>query len=199
MEKKALEVLILVCILLVGSNLMLIKCTHEARQDKQRLLKDYQAANTTLYYYKTKNGELAAKSNVLQLKYNEAVQVYPKILDEIKNLDIKPRLVTNYSETVVKQEKQIIARVKDSVILDTVKIRTFTYHDRFYDVQGKERNDTLNLQINSKDSIIQVIYKGKRYKPWAWIFSKRRLEQVITSKNPSNHIIYNQTINITKK
>jgi hypothetical protein len=79
----------------------------------------------------------------------------------------------------------------------------FLYY-RFVKISGILIGEEQHLKISSTDTITQVIYwgdrlnkKGKKVPGW-WIFSRRRLEQAITCKNPSNKIIYSKTILITK-
>jgi hypothetical protein len=171
---------------------------HE-RKEKTRLQQSFEAANTTIRYYKARNGLLAAQTTTLQLRYDELKQVYPKVIDEIKNLDIKPRHVTQYSETVVKSEKEIVTHIRDSTIRDTVRAKVFTYRDSFYTVKGIAVGDTQRVKISSVDSLIQVVYKGERYHPWLWIFSRRKLQQAVASKNPNNTILYSRTIQLVKR
>ena len=175
------------------------KLYFKEKKEKDRLQKSFAAANETIRYYKAKNGQLVAQTTTLQLRYDELKQIFPKVIDEIKNLDIKPRHVTGYSETVVKQEKEIVTKLKDSLVCDTIHAKIFNYQDSFYTVKGIAIGDTQRVHITSKDSIIQLAYKGKRYHPWLWIFSRRKLEQVITCKNPSSTILYNRTILISRK
>jgi hypothetical protein len=45
----------------------------------------------------------------------------------------------------------------------------------------------------------EVVYKGERIHPWIWFFSRRKLEQMITAKNPNSTILYNRTIQLSKR
>ena len=72
----------------------------------------------------------------------------------------------------------------------------FNYHDEFYTMSGIAVGDTQKVNIQSRDSLIQVVYRGKRYKPWLWIFSRRRLEQVVGSKNKNCRVEYSKTIKV---
>ena len=58
----------------------------------------------------------------------------------------------------------------------------------FYNIEGIAIGSTQNVSIQSTDSLMQVVYKGKRKKPYLWFFSKRQLEQVITNKNPNSKL-----------
>jgi hypothetical protein len=169
------------------------------RKEKTRLQNSFAAAETSLSYYKAKNGELVAKSSALELRFHEMEQIYPQVVAELKNLGIKPRHVNTFTETVVKNEKEIVTHIKDSTVMDTVRARVFNYRDSFYTVEGIAIHDTERVHITSRDSIIQVVYKAKRYRPWLWILSRRKLEQVITFKNPNSTVLYNRTIQLSRR
>jgi len=167
-------------------------------KDKVRMENSFKAANMQIEYYKAKNGQLVAKTDVIQLKYSELKNTFPEIIAEIRNLKINPRQITNYSETVIHQDKDITTLLRDSVIYDTVPVRIFNYKDEFYTVSGIAIGDTQKVHIESKDSLIQVVYKGERYKPWLWIFSKRKLQQLVSCKNPNTKIVFNKNVEIYK-
>lgn len=169
------------------------------RKDKNRIEKNFEIAETSVKIYRLKNGQLASQNQVMRLHYDELVAIYPKILEEVKNIEIRPKYLTHYSETIVNQEKEIRTNLRDSIILDTVRARVFDYRDKFYQVKGIAIGDSQRVVIHSRDSLIQVIYRGKRLHPWFWFLSKRQTQQVITCKNPSNTILYNKTIQIIKK
>jgi YD repeat-containing protein len=197
MKEKALSGFIFFFICFVGFEYA--KMYYKEKRERERIAESFQASQQTLTYYRTQNGQLVAKNQTLQLRYNEVEQIFPKVLDEIRNLDIKPKHVTQYSETVVMQEKEIITKLRDSLICDTIHARVFNYQDSFYSVKGIAIGDSQKVHITSLDSLVQVVYKGKRIHPWMWFLSRRRLEQVITSKNPNSTILYNKTIQIVRK
>jgi len=171
---------------------------YKEHKETQRLSQSLVASNETLRFYKAQNGLMVAKSNTMQLKYDELKNAFPEILNEIRNLKINPKTVNSYTETVIKQEKQIITKLRDSIVRDTIKARVFNYQDAFYSVNGFAIGDSQTVNIRSTDSLIQVVYKGERYHPWLWILSRRKLQQSICSKNPNSKIIFNKTIEISK-
>jgi DNA topoisomerase IB len=177
-----------------GTAFYFIRLYLNERNDKNQLEKSFAAANQQIKYYTTRDGQLAAKVDAMQLRYNEAKDIYPEIIAEIRNLKINPRSVNNYSETVIHQDKEIVTALYDSVIYDTIPVRVFNYHDEFYTVLGIAIGDTQKVHIESRDSIIQVVFKGERYKPWLWIFSRRKLQQVVRCKNPCDNIEYSRYI-----
>jgi hypothetical protein len=197
MKEKALSTFIFLFVCFVGFEYA--KMYYSEKRERERITESFKASEQKLTYYRTQNGQLAAKNQTLQLRYNEVEQIFPKVLDEIRNLNIKPRHVTEYSETVIKQEKEIVTKLRDSLICDTIHARVFNYRDSFYTVKGIAVGDSQKVQISSLDSLVQVVYKGERVRPWLWIFSRRKLEQVISSKNPNSTILYNKTIQLIKK
>lgn len=166
------------------------------RKEKNRLEDSWTAANQQIEYYKAKNGTLVAKTDALQLKYSELKDIYPEIIAEIRNLKLTPKRTEHYSETVIHEQKDIVTTLRDSLIYDTVPARVFKYQDEFYTVNGIAIGDTQKVHIESRDSIIQVVYKGDRRKPWLWIFSRRKLQQVVSCKNPNSAIIYSRQIEV---
>ena len=172
------------------------KMYFKAVNDKNRIKQSWNASRQEIAYYKAKNGDLVAKNDVLQLKYNELKDIYPEIISELRNLKLNPRRVEHFSETVIQQQKDIITTLKDSLIYDTVPVRIFNYHDEFYTIKGLSIGDTQKVHIESRDSLIQVVFKGERCKPWLWIFSKRKLQQVVSCKNPDSKILFSKVIEI---
>ena len=199
--KKTNETLVFVTCLMLLFGFMAMqfgKMYYNERKEKNRLENYWASANQQIKYYKAKNGELVAKTDVLQLKFSELKNIYPEIIAEIRNLKINPRLVNSYSETVIHEQKDIVTTLRDSLIYDTIPVRVFNYKDEFYIVNGIAIGDTQKVHIESRDSLIQVVYKGERYRPWLWVFSRRKLEQVVGCKNPNCRIEYSRFIALDK-
>jgi hypothetical protein len=196
MRYKVTITFIAVCLLFLTVGL--IEQLSVSTKNYTRLEESYSASQNKLINFRTLNGKQASKIKVLQLRNSELEAIYPKILNEVRNLNIKPRMVNNYTETVIHHQKEVVTNLKDSIVFDTLLERKFDYSDTYYSVEGKIQNDSIHFNINSTDSLIQVVYHGKRKHPWLWIFSSRELEQAIYSKNPNSTIIYSKTISIVK-
>ena len=186
------------CLILIASNTLFISYLINSKKDVKRLENSFSIANSSAEYYKGLNGKMAAKVEILELKHTELKKIFPQILTEIENLKIKSKRVNQYSETVIHQDKEIIRELRDSLVYDTIKVKTFDYQDDYYKVTGNITPDTIRMNIHSSDSLIQVIYKGQRINPKLWIFSKRQLEQVVSCKNPNSTIQYSRYIQIEK-
>ena len=191
-------ILLSLFIALSVSNIWVIKKLHSSQQNYKRIKESFVNSESDLRIYKTLNGELAAKVDVLELRNNEIKNIYPHILSELKNLNLNIRLAKQFSETVIEHRIEIYKELRDTIIGDSNKVKAFSYNNDFYDVNAIIQRDSIKMQINSRDSLIQVVYRGKRKNPWLWFFSKRKLEQLIYSKNPNSHIQYSKVIEIQK-
>jgi hypothetical protein len=105
---------------------------------------------------------------------------------------------TQFTTTVVETKTNVITTLRDSLILDTIKVRIFNYQDQWYQIQGISEKDTQRLVIKSMDTLTQVLFYGERQKPWLWFFSPRKLQQRVSVTNPNATIKYSQTIQIQK-
>ena len=147
----------------------------------------------------TKSGQLAAENEVMQLRLKELGTLYPRLLDEIKNLQINPKAAQSVAATSYYTEKRFTTRLRDSVVHDTIRVKVFNYKDAWYDISGVAHDSTQEVSVNSRDTLVQVVFKGKREKPWLWIFSPRKVMQRVSLKNPNAHITYSEFIQIQRK
>lgn len=79
---------------------------------------------------------------------------------------------------------------------DSVAVKVFRYKDMYWNIEGVALSDSQLLRVSMCDTLIQVVHRGKREKPWLWIFSKRRLEQTVRLGNPNAQIKYSRVINV---
>jgi hypothetical protein len=147
----------------------------------------------------TEDGKLAAQTAVMNLRLRELTALYPRLVSEIRNLDVRPERTVQVTNHYTENEKLITTLVRDSIIHDTIQVRVFHYQDGYYTVEGMLEGDTQRVQINSRDTLTQVVFRGKREKPWLWIFSPRPLQQRVAWKNPNAKIEYSQLIQLDKQ
>jgi hypothetical protein len=158
------------------------------------------------------NGRIASQTGVLELRQKELTDLFPELRKEIGMMKVKMGNVSAVSTVSFEQQKEIIAQLRDSVswvsqtgtgiagsepVKDTLRYNVFSYHDEFYDVSGIAHEGQQLVNINSRDTMTQVVY-SKRKNPWLWIFSPKVLEQRVYFKNPNAHIHYSRTINIQR-
>ena len=186
-------------IFLLGVAIFLFRNNKLLLADNERLSSNMQNMGAELSFVKTQSGKLAAQTDVLLLRTDELKSLFPNQIKSIQDLGVKINRATQVSRTVVETQKNIISLLRDSVIHDTIKVKTFSYSDQWYRISGIAQGDSQQLQIYSTDTLTQVVFKGERIKPWLWIFSHRKLQQRVSVSNPNSVIKYSQFIQIQKR
>jgi len=189
-------------ILLAGTLVLLVwmvwSNNQNLREENQRLEGNVRSLSIGLKQIQLENGAIAGQSEVLTLRIQELKTLFPLQFKAILEAGVKPERAQQVSTTIIETQKQIVTTIRDSLIHDTIRVKVFSYSDPWYTIQGQALGDTQRVQIHSRDSLIQVVFKGERTKPWLWIFSPRRIQQRMFSSNPNSIIKYSQTINIQK-
>ena len=189
-------IIVFFLVMLLASGYIVRSCNQKATID--RLEQTNEGLTKKFSYYEAKNGILAAKTQVLQYTISEYKKIYPEGLKELNNLRIKPKRLVQISEVATKTENFITAKWNDSIIKDSTKIYFFEYTDNWISASGITDKDSVSITLNSIDTLVQVVYWGKRRNPYLWFFSPRKLEQIILCKNPRSKIYYDRIIQITK-
>ena len=157
-----------------------------------------QTLTASLDFVRAQNGTLAAQTNVLLLRTNELKTLFPVQAKSITDLGVKISRATQVSSTVIESQKNIVTLVRDSIIHDTIHVKVFEYADKWYHIKGINQGDSQRLQIQTTDTLTQVVFQGEREKPWLWIFSPRKLQQRVSVSNPNATIKYSSVIHIQK-
>ena len=185
-------------LVLLGAIVLLYKSNQRLHADNKRLSSNIKTLGAELVLVKTKSGKLAAQTDLLVLQTSELKKLFPKEFKQIESLGVGVSKTTQFTTAVVETKTNVITTLRDSLILDTIKVRVFNYQDQWYQIQGISEKDTQRLVITSTDTLTQVVYRGERLKPWLWVFSPRKIQQRVSVSNPNATIKYSQTIQIQK-
>ncbi len=197
LANKRLQQIVLL-LLVVSAVLVLWNSNQRLELETARMGSNLQTLTASLDFVRTQNGTLAAQTNVLILRTNELTQLFPAQAKSITNLGVKISRATQVSNTVIESEKNIVTMIRDSIVHDTVRVKVFSYRDQWYRVTGISDDNSQRLQIQTTDTLTQVVFKGEREKPWLWIFSPRKLQQRVSVSNPNATIKYSSLIQIQK-
>ena len=185
-------------VFLVCAVLVLWNTNQRLELEAARMSSNLQTLTASLDFVRTQNGTLAAQTNVILLRTNELKTLFPVQAKSITDLGVKISRATQVSSTVIESEKNIVTLIRDSIVHDTVRVKVFSYRDQWYQVAGISDNKSQQLQIQTTDTLTQVVFKGEREKPWLWIFSPRKLQQRVSVSNPNATIKYSSLIQIQK-
>lgn len=198
MRIRVLLISILANVLLVTLLVTAVRWGVSSRKDYKNILSVNQALHEDL---KTLEGETSSRisqSKVLQLKLSELQKVVPELHAQIKALKVRPSRTESIAETGISSNIQIKTILRDSVVYDTVPVRHFSYADDYFRIDGYAMEDTQHLNITYRDTLVQAVYRGRRKRPWLWVFSPRQLEQKVSLKCPTSHINYSHFIEIQR-
>lgn len=192
----------LFALLLVGlivSGLLFYQQYRQARKYQaayQRLNNAAEHLQGDLVQMRSEQGQLLSENQVLSLRLNELNRFLPELHAELKNLKVKAQHSEQISRSAFAVEQAVETRLKDSIIYDTVPVKVFDYQDQHFRVKGLAQGTRQVLDLNYRDTLVQVVYRGPRKRPWLWIFSPRQLRQRVSLKNPNAQIYYSQVIDI---
>ena len=150
-----------------------------------RLTENLTISQKECTYFKARNGDQAVKLQSQELTIKEIRTTIPAVIRDLKNLYIQPRQLRSFVQANTKAEKHIETTLRDSVIMDTIKVKIIDYRDQWFTVKGIIQTEAVNLNIQTIDSLNVVNYLSRRPHPWLWIFGgKRHFQTVIDNKNP---------------
>ena len=147
---------------------------------------------------RTAHGRLAYENEVLTLSQAELERLVPMLQAEIEELKVKPSRVASVASTSLSSTVDTVLFLKDTTVVhtDTVHVKVFDYQDGYFDIQGVSDGTTQRLTAAYSDTLVQVVYRAERPRPWLWFFSPRRLRQRVMLKNPNATIHFAEIIEI---
>ena len=170
----------------------------QKQNDYQRIFEVGEALNHELTVIRAENGQLIAQNSVLTLKSKELEAILPGLASELRDLNVRLNRAKSVSSTGFMVQTPAIVAIRDSVLFDTVQVRIFNFQDGFFKVEGTAIGAEQHLKLSYEDTLVQVVYRGERERPWLWVFSPRKLMQRVSMKNPNANIYYSQTISIER-
>lgn len=171
------------------------------------LLEENNMLESSLHKFKLNDSINAARIQVLTLTVSELKNSFPKVIQELKDLQVPIRRVESITSSLLSSSSNITTPVKDTVIIrDSLKIPTisFSYQSEFlkingYIVKSLTSPDSIKIQHKTYIPLDQVIYRVPRFR-FLWInFGTKHLEQIIWTKNPDADIEYSRVIKLSKK
>ena len=198
MKDKVFLILIAIIIVLLIA-VVVLGNQYKITRDKLEV----ETANVTAlvqgqHEYQVRDSLNAVKVNELTLTLNNYKQFHEEDVQLLKDMGLKlsnvHHVVTNTTETTYNVETTL----RDSVIFDTLQVKTMKYHDPYLHLDGYINEDTFKGTIASYDTlkIVEKI-KYKRFLGFLWKTNKiKEHEMHAVSKNPHTHLTI-ESIDIT--
>lgn len=168
-----------------------------------RLENNQAALMSDIETYKTNEGKNAARVTELELSRAEFEKLCTEQNAKIKALNLKVKNLETISQTAMEAKLEAEARLQDTVIVEKINtvivrdtVKAFEWADNWNHISGIIRGDYVKCEYNGTDTLTVIATKS----PKKCLFQKDRYIQIdITNENPSNKVVYNQTIKINKK
>lgn len=148
--------------------------------------------------YKAKNNLLVSSIQQLELTLSEIKESRAKIVKELHNMKIRPRDAIAVGKTTTETAVSIKAPIRDEIRIDSgrvVKVKEFQWLDTWTSINGNIEEDSVKLNYNSLDTLVQVIHVEKH----KFLFIRwgvKAIRQSVTLKNPNSRIVSTEYIKI---
>lgn len=194
-------------ILIAFASLILMLLGNNAlRNENQRLMANNEALQSEMKLYRTRLGKSAASVAELHLTLSELRDRHADALCEIESMELKLRRVKSYAESVARTtivetlhlEPQRDTAIHNDGIATTPLRWSVDYHDGHIAISGEVWRDTLSLNIESIDTLRQVVHRIPR-RFLGIPYGTKYLRQEITSSNPHTTLIYSEYITIDRR
>lgn len=168
--------------------------------EKERLAANQAALLADVEYYKTENGRNAASVQELTLTYDELKRNYDDVCKTAKELGIKVKRMESAATTATETDMNVTVPVHDTIVYVRdvpVPATAFTWRDSWTDVVGCIRRDSVDLNVQTRDTLVQIVHR-EPHRFWFIKWGCKAIRQEIVSKNPHTKITYSEYIELKK-
>lgn len=188
----------------VVATLLLIACgiyLHHSSGEVTRLRNNNEALTTETRLYQTRLEESAASAVALQLQLDEYRKQHADDTKRIRDLGIRLHRVESIATSASQTQINVSAPIHDTIFLDRLLPDTasvFRWSDRWVSIEGIIHNGKAECNIESIDTLRQVIHRVPRQFLF-FRYGTKAIRQEITSSNPHTHIVYTEYIELPKR
>lgn len=168
--------------------------------EKERLAANQTALLADVEYYKTESGKNAASVRKLTLTYDELKRNYADVCKTAKDLGIKVKRMESAATAATETDVNMTAPVHDTIVYVRnvpVPAQAVTWRDPWTDVVGCLRQDSVDLNVQTRDTLVQIVHR-EPHKFWFIKWGCKAIRQEIVSKNPHTKITYSEYIELKK-
>lgn len=164
------------------------------KKERARLAENQSSLLGDIVRYRTKDSLNAVSVEKLTLKKKELETYRSDLAKQVKDLNIKLKRVESISQTSIKTEIGISAKLRDTVIIHDT-IQCFKFEDKHISVFGCIENDTVDLSARSSVKITQVLHRVPK-SFWFIKYGTKAIRQEIIADNPYTELEYSEYIEL---
>lgn len=170
------------------------------RQEKERLQANQTALLGKVKAYRTEAGKYAASCQSLQFTKDELQKECEDLAAAVKDLGVKLRRAQKIAQAATATRVDITTTLQDSLLPlnDTIRqVRAVRWADPWTNITGYLDNDKIKLDVCTRDTLVQVVYRVPR-RFLFFRFGTKAIRQDIRSSNPHTQIVYTRYIELKK-
>ena len=201
---KLKTVLIILAVLfvagLIAKNKIQANKIEKLRIEIERKDNNYKVLQESAKQIKGQNDLYASRLQSQELTTNELKKFYDNLVSDVADMKISLRKVAGITAFNTETTNNINTFFKDSTRINNVPLETLSYHERWFDIDVRKEGLKAQINVVSRDSLIQVVhwnYKGKFW-PTKFLTGKEYFQD-IKSMNPNSKITYSEWIYPIKK
>lgn len=194
MKKIVIYIILALIVTCAGLGIALRKSNSE----KERFKANQTALLSKVDTLTTENGKHAAESFKVALSSKEIIESNMRLRQELDELNIKLKRVQSASTSATKTEIKVVTQVRDSIVYrDSIitPIKVFSWRDAWTDVNGVIEKDSVDLSVQSVDTLTTIIHKVP-HKFWFIKWGCKAIKQMVISSNPHTKITYTEYIEV---
>lgn len=185
-------------IVLIASFIFLVNRVRVLQEENERLSSNNTALMEQASFYQTEHNKSAASVMALTLSKQEVEKHCSDLTKTIRELNLKVNRLKAASSNSTKTEYIVKTIVKDSIVYvagvpDT--LQRFRWADSWTDIVGLINNKKLDLSIQSRDTLKQIIHRVPKKFLW-FKFGTKAIRQDVVSSNPHTRIVYSDYIEL---
>lgn len=172
------------------------KCQH-IKNDRDRLLDNQKTLMSDIEFYQTKDSLNVASVERLVLTNREFSRYCESLKKQVKDLNLKVKRLRSVSQTTTETEYIIKTVIRDSILPGMDTLIRINYHNPYLTVEGDIKQNLFSGRIESRDTLIQFVYRvPRKFLFFRW--GTKAVRQEIISRNPYSKIVYSQYIELKK-
>lgn len=194
MKKIAIYIIFALTAACAGLGIALRKSNSE----KERFRANQTALLSKVDTLTTESGKHVAEVLKLTLTANELKKSNAQLKATADELHIKLKRVQSASTSATKTEIKVVTQVRDSIVYrDSIitPIKVFSWRDAWTDVNGVIEKDSVDLSVQSVDTLTTIIHKVP-HKFWFIKWGCKAIKQTVISSNPHTKITYTEYIEV---
>lgn len=177
------------------------------KEDNNRLANNQEVLLSEAQSYKISDSLNAIKVQALRLELSDVKAYYAKEAELLKKAQVEISTLQSLAITQTKNLSQLKLKLNDSVKVDTVllpvdTVPCFAYSSKWLDVQGCIFEDSIDLQIQNRESLILAASLRKKkflfFKLPVWLFGYKQEDIDVISENPNTIITNVKYIDLVK-